>query len=141
MHQMHICLSSITSDPPCMQPTAVALVLQDRLPWGTSHAESATLPIALLTAIVRKEALLPDLTAAFAATQLLPAISDALCRHFNSTPGQLYCPHLCKEFLVRAGFHKAAQAHDIPSRHEHEALNILEPTCNTACPTAATQYT
>ena len=59
--------------------------------------------MALLTAIVRKEALLPEHTAAFAATQLLPVVQEATDRHLaGSTPGQLYCPHLCKELLVSA---------------------------------------
>ena len=59
-------------------------------------------PMALLTAIVRKEALLPEHTAAFAATQLLPVIQAATARHLAATPDQQRSPELCKEFLVSA---------------------------------------
>ena len=45
------------------------------------HSGPPTSPMALLTAIVRKEALLPEHTAAFAATQLLPVIQAATERH------------------------------------------------------------
>ena len=58
--------------------------------------------MALLTAIVRKEALLPEHTAAFAATQLLPVIQAAVDRHKLATleyPANL---HVCKELLVSA---------------------------------------
>lgn len=60
------------------------------------------LPMALLTAIVRKEAQLPEHSAAFAATQLLPVIDEAMMRHLNSLPEHQYTPALCKEMLVSA---------------------------------------
>ena len=78
------------------------MVLQVKSPWGIQHANSATMPMALLAAIVRKEARLPEHTAAFAATQLLPVIQAATDRHLAATPGQQYSPHLCKELLVSA---------------------------------------
>ena len=56
--------------------------------------------MALLTAIVRKEAQLPEHTAAFAATQLLPVIQAATERHLAATLGQQYCLGLCRELLV-----------------------------------------
>ena len=56
--------------------------------------------MALLTAIVRKEALLPELTAAFAATQLLPVIQAATDRHLAAMRGQRLCLGLCRELLV-----------------------------------------
>ena len=59
-------------------------------------------PLALLTAIVRKEALLPEHTAAFAATQLLPVIQAAADRHLLFTRGQRTSVHLCMELLVSA---------------------------------------
>ena len=73
-----------------------------RLPWRPDNPNMATLPMALLTAIVRKEALLPEHTAAFAATQLLPVIQGATDRHLAVTPRQVYHPDLCKELLVSA---------------------------------------
>ena len=76
-----------------------------RHPWGTDHTSSATLTMALLTSIVRKEALLPELTAAFAATQLLPVILAAIQRHLASKPGQPYPSTLCRELLVRTRAH------------------------------------
>jgi hypothetical protein len=56
--------------------------------------------MALLTAIVRKEALLPEHTAAFAATQLLPVIKTATERHLAANQGD--CMPLCRELLVSA---------------------------------------
>ena len=78
-----------------------ALLPQMRLRfWGVDDAASATLPIALLTSIVRKEALLPEHTAVFAATQLLPVIQTAIKRHLAGTPDKQY--YLCMELLVSA---------------------------------------
>ena len=78
-------------------------MLQERFVWGTDDPASAMLPMALLTSIVRKEALLPDVhTAALAATQLLPVIQAATERHLAATPGHQYSPHLGKELLVSA---------------------------------------
>ena len=71
-------------------------------PGALRSLPSATLPMALLTAIVRKEALLPDHTASFAATQLLPVIWAATGRHLASRAGPTPCTHVCKELLVRA---------------------------------------
>ena len=73
-----------------------------RLPWREDNSHLATLPMALLTAIVRKEALLPEHTSAFAATQLLPVIQAATDRHLASSPPQYYHPSLCRELLVSA---------------------------------------
>ena len=73
-----------------------------RLPWRPDNPCLAMLPMALLTAIVRKEALLPEHTAAFAATQLLPVIQAATDRHLAVAPRHCYHPDLCKEFLVSA---------------------------------------
>jgi len=57
--------------------------------------------MALLTAIVRKEQLLPARdTAAFAAAQLLPVIQAATERHLAGRPGQQYDPFFCRELLV-----------------------------------------
>ena len=63
---------------------------------------AAALPITLLTAIVRKEALLPVHTAAFAATQLLPVIHTTIQSQLAATPGNPAPSHLCKELLVSA---------------------------------------
>lgn len=79
----------------------MAPLLQRRLPWGVGHHSFATLPMALLTAIVRKEAMLPDM-AAFAAAQLLPVIQAATEEHLAATPGRHFSPNLCKELLVSA---------------------------------------
>ena len=76
--------------------------LQAGLPWDAERVESATLPMALLTAIVRKEALLPKRTAAFAATQLLPVIEAATWRHVRSTHGRDCSLPLRLELLVSA---------------------------------------
>ncbi len=73
-----------------------------KLPWDTDLPYLAMLPIALLSAIVRKEVLLPEHTAAFAATQLLPVIQAATNRHLASMPRQQYHLLLCKELLVSA---------------------------------------
>ena len=56
--------------------------------------------MALLTSIVRKEALLPVHTAAFAATQLLPIIFAGVHGHVAATPGNPVPLDLCKEVLV-----------------------------------------
>ena len=69
---------------------------------GNDSVTSAALPMALLTAIVRKEALLPVHTAAFAAIQLLPVIHAAVQRHMAATPGNPAHPDLCRELLVSA---------------------------------------
>ena len=66
---------------------------------GPGSAEEAALPVSLLTAIVRKEALLPEHTAAFAAAQLLPVIQTGVARHLAARPGQ-FPPELCAELLV-----------------------------------------
>ena len=58
--------------------------------------------MALLTAIVRKEALLPGHSAAFAATQLLPVIQTAVQGQLGANPDNPAPLHLCKELLVRA---------------------------------------
>ena len=79
------------------------LVLQAGLPWDAERVESATLPMALLVAVVRKEARLPEHTAAFAAAQLLPVIQAATWRHLAATQGQGYSLPLRKELLVSAG--------------------------------------
>ncbi len=105
---------------------------QMRHPWPTDHTASATLPMALLTSIVRKEALLPELTAAFAATQLLPVVMAATQRHLASAPGQPYPLRLCKELLVcaRADTHQCCckRAHDwlkpMRSCMESDAVHI-----------------
>ena len=78
----------------------VGPVLQAGLPWDAERVESATLPMALLIAVVRKEAQLPAHTAAFAATQLLPVIQAATRRHLAATQGQETSLPLCKELLV-----------------------------------------
>ena len=57
--------------------------------------------MALLTAVVRKEALLPELTAAFAATQLLPVIMEAT-HWLITTARPSDSAHLCKELVVSA---------------------------------------
>ena len=85
-------------------PAEMALLWQMRLPWDPEDTSSATLPMALLTAVVRKEALLPEHTASFAATQLLPVILAATERHLASTPGRPPSSHMCQELLVRAKF-------------------------------------
>ena len=72
------------------------------MPWAMENSTPATLPMALLTAIVRKEALLPEHTAAFAATQLLPVIQAATERHLAATRGQQFGLPLSKELLVSA---------------------------------------
>ena len=82
--------------PPWCGSKAAALLLQVGLPWDAC-ATSATLPMALLTSIVRKEALLPEHTVAFAATQLLPVIQAATQRRLACHP----CSStLCRELLV-----------------------------------------
>ena len=77
-------------------------MLQIRFFWSEDNSYLATLPMALLTAIVRKEALLPEHTAAFAATQLLPIIQAATDRNLALSPPDFYHPYLCKELLVSA---------------------------------------
>ena len=67
-------------------------------PWE-ERATAATLPMALLTSIVRKEALLPEYTAAFAATQLLPVIQAATERRLGCSTCSLPLS-LCRELLV-----------------------------------------
>ena len=104
-------------------------MLQTRSPWGAKHANTATLPMALLTAIVRKEAHLPQHTAAFAATQLLPVIRAATDRHLAATPGQQYSPHLCKELLVSVHFHPSPRApqasmKDLGQQHADEPSTL-----------------
>ena len=82
----------------------LALSVQRNVPYDREMVASATLPMALLSAIVRKEAQLPEHTAAFAAAQLLPVIQEATVRHWmDATPGQQYSLHLRKELLVSAG--------------------------------------
>ena len=82
-------------------PTVCPSLLQTNPPYKTSNPNSATLPMALLTAIVRKEAQLPPLTAAFAAAQLLPVIQDAMEAYLETTDGQHASLKVCKEMLVR----------------------------------------
>ena len=72
------------------------------LAWGTAEQPGPpTLPMALLSAIVRKEALLPEHTAAFAAAQLLPVIQAATERYCASLQGRRD-PMFCREVLVSA---------------------------------------
>ena len=73
-----------------------------KAPYGKASLASATLPIALLSAIVRKEALLPEHTAAFAAAQLLPFIEEAVRRQPMRAAGQQDSLNLRKELLVSA---------------------------------------
>ena len=83
-------------------PTVVStFLLQADPPYRTSAANRATLPTALLTAIVRKEAHLPRHTAAFAAAQLLPVIQEATERYLGTTDGPMASLKVCKELLVR----------------------------------------
>ena len=94
-------LISGTSYPSACGANTVALLLQMTLPWDTDEQPGPpTLPMALLSAIVRKEALLPEHTAAFAAAQLLPVIQAATERHCASLHGQQYDPMFCRELLV-----------------------------------------
>ena len=72
------------------------------LPCGREEGATATLPMGLLSAVVRKEALLPEHTAAFAAAQLLPVIQAATERHCASLQGQQCGSHICRELLVSA---------------------------------------
>ena len=58
--------------------------------------------MALLTSIVRKEALLPEHTAAFAATQLLPVIQAAVQSNMAAKSGDPESRVMCKELLVSA---------------------------------------
>ena len=82
---------------------AFALPLQMTLASSQQqHSHPSTSPMALLSAIVRKEALLPEHTAAFAATQLLPVIQAATERHCASLQGQQCDRPFCRELLVSA---------------------------------------
>ena len=85
-------------------PNKICLSWQMRLPWDPENTPFATLPMALLTAVVRKEALLPEHTASFAATQLLPVVLAITQRHLASTPGRPPSRHVCQELLVRPNF-------------------------------------
>ena len=82
--------------------TVIALLLQANAPWGVKNPNCAMFPMALLTAIVRKEALLPEHTAAFAATQLLPVVHAATDRHAMATIMETTSLHLLREFQVSA---------------------------------------
>ena len=85
-----------------------ALLLQTNVSYKPSNPNSAMIPTALLTAIVRKEASLPEHTAAFAATQLLPVILEATERYLDTLPGRHASLQACRELLVRlqsAGTH------------------------------------
>ena len=75
---------------------------QMRLPWEPEDTPFATLPMALLTSVVRKEALLPEHTASFAATQLLPVVLAFTERHLASMSGRPPSTHVCQKLLVRA---------------------------------------
>ena len=81
------------------------------------------LPMALLTAIVRKEALLPVHTAAFAATQLLPVIHAAVQRYMAATPGNPANPDVCKELLVSADM-TLIDALQAGSLHVHDMQSL-----------------
>lgn len=84
---------------PRLPTKAAALLLQMQHPFGSKHVDSASLPMALLTSIVRKEAQLPNYTAVFAATQLLPVIQAAADWHSASRDDSL---DFGKELLVSA---------------------------------------
>lgn len=81
-----------------------ALLLQMALPWDWDLEQRCppTSPMALLTAIVRKEAQLPEHTAAFAAAQLLPIIQAATERLFALQGQPFLCLHFCRELMVGA---------------------------------------
>ncbi len=85
-----------------MVPNTPASSLQMALPWDLEQLCAPTSPMALLTAIVRKEAQLPEHTAAFAAAQLLPIIEEAVGRQPMNTAGQRDSLELRKELLVSA---------------------------------------
>ena len=80
----------------------MTLCCQMRLHWDPKDTPFATLPVALLTAVVCKEAQLPEHTASLAATQLLPVILAFTKRHLASTAGRPPSTHVCQELLVRA---------------------------------------
>ena len=96
-------------------PRAVASLLQMTLDWGLQQSGSPTSPMALLSAIVRKEALLPEHTAAFAATQLLPVIQAATERHLANLQSQQHDLRLCRELLVTPFSHPLLQLQGIVS--------------------------
>ena len=117
-------------------PDKAALFWQMRLPWKPEDASFPTLPMALLTAVVRKEAQLPEHTTSLAATQLLPVVLAATKRHLASTSGRPPRVHVSEELLVRAklGSHRCCWRHRcsmwIPAlkcfkRREHD----LQITC------------
>ena len=68
--------------------------------WTNTGSDvTSALPMALLSSIVRKEALPPQHTAAFAATQLLPVIQAAVGRQLAAR-GHALPTDVCKELLV-----------------------------------------
>ncbi len=73
------------------------------LPWDLEQLCAPTSPMALLTAIVRKEAQLPEHTAAFAAAQLLPVIWEATWRLYSLQDERCYlCLPFRRELMVSA---------------------------------------
>ena len=78
------------------------LCLQTAPSMGNDGVKTAALPMALLSAVVRKEALLPLHTAALAATQLLPVIQAAVQGYMAASLGNPAPTALCRELLVSA---------------------------------------
>ena len=110
-------------------PRAIALLLQMTLDWGPQQSGPPTSPMALLSAIVRKEALLPEHTAEFAATQLLPVIQAATERHLASLQGQPFGLQFCRELLVSAEMTPIVVLRKSHCIREHAAIDTCQMHC------------
>ena len=92
--------------------------------WCTTQSDvTSALPMALLTSIVRKEALLPVHTAAFAATQLLPVIQAAVRRQLDAR-GRGFPSDVCKELLVSAD--ASTSVGSLPAWPHHVCSTMVE---------------